>query len=173
MENKDEGILFYECQRITQWYVYLPLIVLQIILIFISIQKPEINYVDVLIPSGIVLSIALLFLSYKMTTTMTKSHIIIKMSWFGIKKIPLKAVKCFVLGKYSFVGYGFRVTTFGRVYNVNGNKGMLLYWNDKKILVGSQKEEELFVVVRNIALKDEVVELSNSTTIQKYLKENK
>lgn len=50
---------------------------------------------------------------------------------------------------------------------------MLLYWKNKKVLIGSQKEEELFVVVRNIALKDEVVELSSSTTIQKYLKENK
>lgn len=50
---------------------------------------------------------------------------------------------------------------------------MLFDYNNKKNLIGTQKEKELLLVVHNLALKEQIVELSASTTIQGYLKENK
>lgn len=76
-----------------QWYIYLPLIIIEVALIVKNIEKPKTNYMDILIPTVIILGIALLFLSYKMTTTITRNYIIIKMSWFGTKKFSLETIK--------------------------------------------------------------------------------
>lgn len=46
--------------------------------------------------------------------------------------------------KYGFVGYGLRLTSFGTVHNIAGNKGLqLTLKSGGRIVLGTQKPEEL------------------------------
>lgn len=168
MEPNTKKILFKETQRITQWYIYLPLVAIMGIILYAKTTGE-----DILVPFLIILGLILLFLSYKMTTTITADAITIKMSWFGTKKFALGHISHFLVGRYSFIGYGYRITTFGRAYNVNGNKGVLLFHRGKKVLIGTQKEQELYAALSDLVESDLLTKLRETETVQQWLKRNR
>ncbi len=79
----------------------------------------------------------------------------IKMSFFPFvkKRIEWKDVKKAEVINYGFVGgWGIRLfTNYGTVYNTSGNKGLALeLQNGKRLVIGTQKEQELSRIVKNI-----------------------
>lgn len=168
MEVNTQKVLFKETQRITHWYIYLPLAGIMGIILYAKTTGE-----DILVPFLIILGLILLFLSYKMTTTVTADAITIKMSWFGTKKFAFRNINHFIMGRYSFIGYGYRVTTFGRAYNVKGNKGVLLLHKGKKVLIGTQKEQELYALLSALVEAEQLTTLRETETVQQWLKGNK
>jgi hypothetical protein len=87
-------------------------------------------------------------------TKIDQKEIRIQFFPFTNKVVEWKDVKSAEVIKYGFVGYGIRLfTKYGTVYNTKGNKGLALELkNGKKLLVGTQKIEEMKEVVRNVYL---------------------
>ncbi len=98
------------------------------------------------------LALCFLFGILKLKTTISKEKIRIRFFPFVTKTIPWDKVEQAEIVKYRFVGYGIRIfTSYGTVYNINGNKGMAITLNNnKKLLIGTQKPHELEDVVHSI-----------------------
>jgi hypothetical protein len=56
--------------------------------------------------------------------------------------------------KYTFVGYGFRLSIkYGSVHNLSGNKGLqIITKSGDKVLIGTHREEELKSVIEKIKI---------------------
>ena len=51
---------------------------------------------------------------------------------------------------YSFVGYGFRLTPYGTVHTVGGNKGLqLILKSGRKVVIGTQKSGEIKAILES------------------------
>jgi len=152
---------FKEVQKITQWWLWLLLIVLALIPvygIYRQIFQGEVFGDKPMSDSGLIVSaiipfgILVLFWFSKLQTQININEIQIKFIPFITKKIEWKEVKSAQVISYGFVGYGIRLfTKYGTVYNTKGNKGLALELkNGKKLLLGTQKMEELTKVVQEI-----------------------
>ncbi|MES2239586.1 MAG: hypothetical protein V4497_04935 [Bacteroidota bacterium] len=152
---------FKEEQKFTQWWLWLLLIAIALIPVFgiykqifqgeVFGDKPISDsglIVTTIIPFGILF----LFWFSKLQTKIDSKEIQINFSPFITKNVEWKEVKSAQVISYSFVGYGIRLfTKYGTVYNIKGNKGLAIELkNGKKLLVGTQKVEELTEVVKNI-----------------------
>lgn len=169
MESK---ILFKEEQKFTQWWLWLLLLVPFFFVIYnffnakkvISVIEENGNdgFVHALsetniaygsiIPVIILLLVLLLFVLMKLKTTIITEHI--KMAYFPFfsKTWKWEDIKTANIITYGFVGYGIRISfKHGMVYNVKGNKGLaLILKNGKKIVIGTQKPEELEKIIQGI-----------------------
>jgi hypothetical protein len=157
----EQKILFEEEQRFTQWYIWILLLGLLCIPVYGIIQqlvlkqpigdKPmsDLGLVIILFTQ---LSLCLLFWILKIKTTISKEKISFRFFPFVTKTIPWDEVEVAEIVKYRFVGYGIRIfTSYGTVYNINGNKGMALtLTNKKKLLIGTQKPYELEDVIHSV-----------------------
>ncbi len=155
-------ILFGEKQKFTQWWLFL-LLCLPLVMIFLSFdwsQSSE-NINDsgngsfsIILPEGFfviltVVILTLLFFKYaSLTVQIDKEKIGIKHLIFYRRTIYWKDVKAVKTVKYGFVGYGIRLSlNHGTVYNVKGNKGLEVTFNNgSKCLIGTQRPEELFKI---------------------------
>jgi len=93
------------------------------------------------------------FWSMKLETGINNEMIKIRFFPFVNKTIIWNDVKSAEVLKYGFVGgWGIRLgTKYGTVYNISGDKGLALELkNGKKILIGTQREEELRKVISQI-----------------------
>tara|TARA_R110000868_G_scaffold143107_3_gene360879 strand:- start:497 stop:1006 length:510 start_codon:yes stop_codon:yes gene_type:complete len=163
-------ILFKEEQKFTQWWLWLLLLSPLAVLIY-SIFEPifseagftEGNYSflnstssDFWIPFFILLSILVLFMLLKLKTEITKERISMRyFPLFSKEWLWIDIEKAEVIN-YGFVGYGIRISLkHGMVYNVKGTKGLaLLLKNGKKIVLGTQRPEELEHILRRILNND-------------------
>ena len=69
------------------------------------------------------------------------------------KHVDWNEVKSIKVIDYGFVGgWGIRLgTTFGTVYNIKGKMGLAIELiNGKKFLIGTQKAEELQIILKEI-----------------------
>lgn len=80
-------------------------------------------------------------------------------TWADIEKVWVRKYK--PIREYG--GWGFRGSFFGgkgKAYNVWGNKGLQLHLkNGKKVLIGTQKHEELAVFLKRLKEKHEIPEI--------------
>jgi hypothetical protein len=154
---------FQEEQQITQWWLWLLLIGLalipvygmykQVILGEVFGDKPMSNS-GLIVAAIISFGLLLLFWVSKLVIKIDQKEIQIQFFPFTNRVVEWKDVKSAEVIKYGFVGYGIRLfTKYGTVYNTKGNKGLALELkNGKKLLVGTQKIEELTEVVGNVYL---------------------
>lgn len=146
---------FHEKQKFTQWWLWLILIISsaapfiglfrQIFLVEKFGDAPAIDSTIVIFSVVMVLVIAL-FLIMNLKTEINQNEIRMKFFPFITKRIEWKDVKNVKVLNYGFVGgWGIRLfTQYGTVYNTRGNKGLALeLQNGKRILIGTQKEDEL------------------------------
>jgi hypothetical protein len=158
MEN---DILFTEQQRFKQWWLWLILFGINFIFIF-GIFKQVIGgqqFGDkpmsdngLFMGFGIVFSLTLLFYFFKLETIIKTDGIYVrffpihiaykKYAWDTINKSFVREYNA--IGEYG--GWGIRYGIFGsgNALNVSGNKGLqLVFTNDKKLLIGTNKPQEL------------------------------
>jgi hypothetical protein len=150
-----DKILFQETQKFDQWW--LGMIILGLVLILVSFFNWSESFVDQwtidkIITSVLVLGILVLFLTSKMTTTITDEKIRVsffpflkrEFFWYGLHQAQII--------DYGFVGgWGIRIwTSYGTIYNVRGSKGIHIKTADQQYLIGTQKEEELRLKIAHL-----------------------
>ncbi|WP_282165369.1 hypothetical protein [Cellulophaga baltica] len=157
-----ENYLFYEEQKFTQWWLWLLLLLIIGYLLFdlisFSYSSDEIFTVGTiifntenLIPLILVCLVILLFLILKLKTTLSQDYIQISFFPFFTKKWNWSEINTTDIVTYGFIGYGIRLSLkYGTVYNIKGNHGLAIHLkNGKKLMVGTQKPEELANVIKN------------------------
>ncbi|MCO6496363.1 MAG: hypothetical protein J5I50_01745 [Chitinophagaceae bacterium] len=156
----EDSILFKESQRFRQWWLMLILagvnglflygIYTQIIKGEPFGDKPASNG-GLIMGEIVTLIVTLLILSLRLNTLIKDDGIYVKFFPFHLKYNHYSwndLLKCYIR-KYSFVefgGWGIRygLGDKGMAYNTSGNIGLqLMLTNNKKILIGTHKPEEL------------------------------
>jgi hypothetical protein len=155
---------FTEEQKMTQWWLWL-LILGVSVLPFVGIyqqvyrgepwgDKPS-SDLGLIIMAGLMLSLILLFWSFKLKTRIDNQGIRIKFVPFVDRYFQWSEIQSAEVVNYGFVGgWGIRLgTKYGTVYNIKGNKGLALQMKSgQKYLVGTQKETELRSVLESLEL---------------------
>jgi len=161
-----EKVIFKEVQKFTQWWLWLFLL---LPVFFALLRISTLIYENLVTNSGIWSFSIMMPISYligilgyvftvlfilfsKLSVVITDKKIIIRHLIFFRKSIVLSDVAAFAMVTYGFLGYGVRVSSkYGMVYNVKGNKGLVLTLkNDKRYLVGTQKPAELLLASKQI-----------------------
>ena len=163
-EQNGESYYFTEKQRFKQWWLWLILFGLLCIPLY-GIIKQLVFHVpfgskplsDIgLLAFGLgMLLFCIFFRIMLLSTIINKKFILIRFYPFVSKQILWHDISEASLITYGFVGYGIKLwTPYGTVYNIAGRWGLsLLLKNGKKYLVGTQKPDEIRIVLEKIKLK--------------------
>ena len=144
---------FVEVQKFKQiwiWAVLLGSLIFPLMGIGVLLIHTRVNsYLSFMVLFSLVATIIfVIFLLWlmKLITEIDKEGITIRFLPFVNKKIEWSLVDSCTIIDYGFIGgWGIRLTRkYGTVYNISGSKGLLLSLkNGKKILIGTQQEDEL------------------------------
>jgi len=149
---------FTEKQKITQWWLWLILIIIgtipiiglykQLILKQLFGDNPMSDFALIIFSLIIFLIIGMFFL-IALETEISDKGINMKFIPFVEKKIKWNEIKNAELIKYGFSGFGIRISLkYGTLYNMKGNNGLFIELKSgEKILIGTQKEKELAKIV--------------------------
>ncbi|WP_316811333.1 DUF6141 family protein [Pedobacter heparinus] len=163
-----QAVLFTEDQKFKQWWVWL--IILSMNGFFLSmvyqqlILKKQVGDrpmadTGLLIASGTILLVTLLFFYTRFSTRIKKDGIYVKFfpfqfsykhyNWEMVAKAYIRTYS--PLGEYGGWGLRYSISGKGMAYNVSGNKGLQLELNTgKKILIGTNKAAELEAVLNQL-----------------------
>ena len=126
------------CQNQFHWHIFrnpLPGVSILILAIFYIIPMVVVLY------------------KIKLTTIVKNDRILYGWNIPGsdLNEILISDVKEFQILEYKFVGYGYRISNkYGTVYNVAGNKGLLVTTHQgNKLLIGTSRPEELKNIVEH------------------------
>ncbi len=163
-KNFDSPSIFKEEQKFNTPLFYLPIIissiffwVMFILQIFFKKQigknpAPDLVIFLLFITFGLIFP--LLMLNMKLTTEIKYKGIFLKFFPFHLKGkfFPFEEIEKVELLKYNpikdYGGWGIRYGKSGWAYNVRGKIGLMVYFkNGKKILIGTQKGEEIINVI--------------------------
>jgi len=158
MENE---ILFKETQKFRQWWFWFILIGINGLFLYGVFKqvvgghqfgdKPMSN-TDLLITSGLVLLLTILFINFRLDTQIKKDGIYVRFFPFHLafKHYTWDKISKSFVRQYSpiaeYGGWGLRLGIFGngKALNVSGNKGLQLeFLDNKKLLIGTQKPDEI------------------------------
>jgi hypothetical protein len=162
---KKEQMLFDESQRFNQWWIWAIILGVIGVSLYASIETIQMgdslfNWTNfsVIIP---VFIISALFYFLKLKTKVEENGIYVRFIPFHLKEIFIswdQLDKCYIrtyspLGEYGGWGIKYGLGGAGKVYNVSGNQGLQLVFKDgSRLLIGTQKPEELQEVIKKIAL---------------------
>lgn len=146
--------VYVEEQKFTQWYVWLMPFVGLCIWLYAFVKQIVLNQtigtrpvsdIEIILIGFLPISILILFNSIKLKTIISKEALSVVLSPFCSKYVKICDVNEIKIIKYNFVGFGCRLgTTYGVVYNINGNKGMYITTNQgERFLIGCQKINSL------------------------------
>jgi len=157
----DQIALFTERQRFKQWWIWLILLGMNGLFIFGSFlqlvlgkqfgDKPMSNN-GLLLMTFLTILLSILFYCIRLETQIKKDGIYFRFfpfqrkfkyfNWSMIKKCYVRKYK--PLTEYG--GWGWRISISGRgtAFSISGNQGLQLeFLNDKKMLIGTKRPEEL------------------------------
>lgn len=165
MANK---VLFTERQRFKQWWLWLILIGINGLFLFgvfkqIIVRQQfgdnPMSNAGLLIATGLTIALTLLFINFRLDTTIKEDGIYVRFFPFHLKFKHYSwdsLAKSFVR-QYSplteYGGWGLRLGLFGKgtAFNVSGDKGLQLEFTDnKKLLIGTNKPDELTEILNKI-----------------------
>ncbi len=153
-----KNIVFKENQRFTQWWLWgfflIPLGIIPLFAIYSQFILGLAFGDNPMSDWGLVVFILMVygfiyfFYRIKLTTQITHDTILIHLFPFSKKEIARQDITRVEFVTYNPIlvgGYGWKFThKYGQVYNIKGNKGVLfILKNGKKIMVGTQKQDEL------------------------------
>jgi hypothetical protein len=166
--NDKKEILFSETQHFSKW-IFILVIALTTFAIILNLSIGRETFKDLSFKSD---SIAIVILSFflpisltaliflmKLQTIVKHDCICIRFSPLSTKKIGFDQIMQCYAREYKpileYGGWGIRGSfSKGKAYNARGNKGVqLILKNGKKILIGSQKHDELAETI-NAAIKN-------------------
>ena len=121
-------------------------------------DKPMSNRLLIFVTSGVLL-LTLLFVFLRLDTAIQKDGVYYRFLPFqwSYKKISWDRISKSFVRQYNpiteYGGWGLRIGLFGKgqAFNVSGNKGLqLVYDNGKKFLIGTQRPEEIEQVLKQL-----------------------
>ena len=163
---EEEKILFYEKQRLTQWWLWLIVIVVQIVPVVMQyiklsgtdmLDKPEVllgifgtNLV------GFILSVLLIY-SIKLETRITELGVYVRLFplGFSFKFYPFSNMLAYYVRKYhpvrEYGGWGLKGRYNNRSLSIRGDRGLQLEFpNGNKLLIGTQKPQEIIEILKSL-----------------------
>ena len=160
-----QEILYSETQRFKQWWLWLLLIGIHFIFLFgiyhqilknIPFGDKPMSNAGLLLTELLLLIVTLVIISIRLETQLKIDGIYFRIFpiQFSFTYISWELLdKCY-LRKYSpikdFGGWGLRYSFWGngKAYSISGNQGLQLeLTNKKKILIGTQKPDEIKVIL--------------------------
>lgn len=161
----EQSIIFKERQRFTQFWLWV--VVLGVAGIFWAgfvsqvlldggfgnnpISDVQVMVLFVLMGIGF----PIFFYSMRLTTLVQPGELQVRFWPFQLrpKRIPLHSLRNYERITYNpigdYGGWGIRWSLRGKAYNMSGNEGVQLhFYNQKPLLIGSQKAAELFDAIR-------------------------
>ncbi|MFC1795433.1 DUF6141 family protein [Planctomycetota bacterium] len=164
-----ENVIFREEQKFSfwlRWLVYLSMGFSVVISVFALTKEsasegPQESWeiiLAVLVGIGVPIAITALFLLLKLETEVRRDGLYVRFFPFHIhfKQFGPEDLSEYYARRYKpireYGGWGIRCSLRnGKAYNVSGNKGVqLVLKSGKKLLIGSQKPDELAVAIRKI-----------------------
>jgi len=161
-------ILFTERQKFKQWWLWLILLGINGLFLFGVFKqviggqqfgdKPMSN-AGLLIATGLTIALTLLFVNFRLDTTVKMDGIYVRFFPFHLKfkYYPWNSLTKSFVRQYSplteYGGWGLRIGLFGKgtAFNVSGDKGLQLeFTNKKKLLIGTNKPDELTETLNKI-----------------------
>jgi Family of unknown function (DUF6141) len=162
--DQKQGIIFREVQYFRQWWVWLLVIavvalawwafIVQIIKGVPFGDRPAPDAVVWIIAILIGMALPLLFLTIRMITEVRKDRIRIRYIPLYTRIVKPGEIKTFEACRFrpirDYGGWGIRwAGSRGMAYIISGNEGVRLELTDgKKLMIGSQKAEELASAIR-------------------------
>lgn len=158
------NIVFNEKQRFAQWWLWVLLLGIASIFVCgiytqlimgITFGDKPMSDSGLLVVSIAYFVFVYCFLSLSLKTTINNEGIKYQYFPFVNEQLKWSEIKKVELLNYGFVGWGIRYKPqYGTIYNVSGNKGLAIELNNgKKVLIGTQKEEELNFLLNSELLK--------------------
>ena len=162
----EEKVLFYEKQRLTQWWLWLILVVVQLVPISLNFRKlyltgltdkPEILFSTVGTWLIVFVLSLLLIYSIKLETRITEKGVYVRMFplGFSFKFYPFSNMVAYYVRKYhpvrEYGGWGYKGRHNNRSLSIRGDRGLQLEFpNGNKLLIGTQKHQELLEVLKSL-----------------------
>ncbi len=152
---------FEETQKFTQTWIWIVLIGTLTYLMYLWNKSGDTN-TSLVYTSVILLTLGIIYLFWisRLDTFIDSNEIKIRFVPLVIKDIYWEDVDVANVIDYGFVGgWGIRLgTRYGTVYNIKGSKGLqLVLKSGKRLVVGTQREEELKRVVDHIKKEYEIL----------------
>lgn len=156
-----EHFLFEEKQRFTQWWLWLilvPIILLSVFWDYETTFKDPVSILIAFIPLILLVGLLLLF---RLKTKITETGINLSFIPFIINKwILWEDITAAYVRVYKpireYGGWGLRFGLKGTAYNVKGNNGLqLILKNGKKILIGTQKPNDIQRVLNQLNIQQD------------------
>lgn len=151
--------LYREVQRFKQWYFYLPIVIVTVLVWYQFIQQIALGNAlgEQPVPDWVAWALTIVFgLGFPVFTALvrmiTEVHpgvMWVRLYPFRRARIQLAQIKTAESRQYSalreFGGWGVRTSLKnGRAYNASGDRGVQLVMRDgKRVLIGTQKPEQL------------------------------
>ena len=159
MQNNAK-LLFEEKQRMNQWWLMLSMAfpLIMVVVFAYNDWKKGSDLSGSLGAVLLVLASIVLVRSFNLVTRVYEDRIAIKyFPFINIEKsFYFSDLQSIFIRKYKplteYGGWGFKGTKKNRAYNVTGNKGLQLQLHDRKVLIGTQKEEELEMIIHNLEM---------------------
>jgi len=161
-------VLFTESQKFKQWWLWLILLGINGLFLFGLFKqviggqqfgdKPMSN-VGLIVTTVLTIVLTILFVNFRLDTTMTKDGIYVRFFPFHLKfkHYSWDSLTKSYVRQYSplteYGGWGLRLGLFrkGTAYNVSGDKGLQLEFTDKKkLLIGTNKPDELTETLKKV-----------------------
>ena len=141
---------FTEQQKFTQWWFWALMLGVFVVPVYVFISE---GFSKSILTFALVGVCNVLFFMLKLSTKIDATGI--KMAFFPSvnKSLEWKEIKTVKVFDYGFVGgWGVRMwTKYGTVYNIKGSKGLLVELNNgKTFVVGTQKEDELKMFLKDL-----------------------
>lgn len=163
------SVLFQEKQKFNQWWVWLIMLVSTAIGIGAgwSAYAESGDLIAMIVGGGVGILAAIMFALITLKTTITSEGIEIAFRPFSSRRIFRSEIKKAYVRKYSpigeYGGWGYRIGSKGKAYNVSGEFGLQLELNSgESILVGTQHPEileELMVDYLDEEATEDILEL--------------
>lgn len=147
---------FTEKQKFTDWGFTIFFVLMGFPLLMFTILYLITKDAEMLAALGIIVFttfiIALIFILPTLKTEITDKGIYVSFKPLTNRFIAWHEIAEAEIIKYSFVGYGWRLSLkYGKVYNVKGNKGLRLKLkNNKKLVIGTQQDKQLQKVLNEV-----------------------
>ncbi len=165
----ENNLVFREVQKFGLWICRLPLILVMVLTIGVAIyatrdmmqeQKPPPIFVLVLfgvVGIGVPIMVSLLIFLIRLETEVRSDGLYVRFFPIHIrfKKFAAEDLDDFYTRTYrpmrEYGGWGIRFGKSGKAYNIKGNEGLQLIFKDgKRLLIGSQRSQELSEAVNSI-----------------------
>ncbi len=166
----EEKVLFYEKQRLTQWWLYLIVVSVQFIPVILIVTKPYrveflMTHPEFLASKAITWGLALiislgLIFSIKLETRITDQGVYVRLFplGFSFKFYPFSNMLAYYVRKYhpvrEYGGWGYKGSSGNRSLSIRGDRGLQMEFpNGNKLLIGTQREKELVEVLKSLQSK--------------------